>query len=82
MLKKLEELFDELFSSRQPIPAGMLQYQAPPDSDLPYKLHLRVEEDGSGLMLVDATVAVRLNSTAMEIARAILEEKSLDETRR
>jgi radical SAM protein with 4Fe4S-binding SPASM domain len=46
------------------------------------RVHLRVEEDGSGLMLVDATVAVRLNHTAMAIARAILDGKSLDATRR
>ena len=46
------------------------------------RIHLRIEPDGSGLMLVDATVAVRLNQTAMEIARAILEGRSLEETRR
>jgi radical SAM protein with 4Fe4S-binding SPASM domain len=46
------------------------------------RIHLRVEEDGSGIMLVDATVAVRLNHTAMAIARAILEGKSLEATRR
>lgn len=46
------------------------------------RVHLRVDEDGSGVMLVDATVAVRLNHTAMEIARAILEGKSLEATRR
>ena len=34
------------------------------------------------MMLVDATVAVRLNQTAMEIARAILAGKSLELTRR
>ena len=46
------------------------------------RVHLRVEPDGSGLMLVDATVAVRLNRSAMEIARAVLEGKSLEATRR
>ena len=46
------------------------------------RVHLRVEEDGSGLMLVDATVAVRMNASAMAIARAILDGKSLEATRR
>ena len=35
MLKKLEGLFDELFSARQLIPAGMYQYQAPDDAEYP-----------------------------------------------
>ena len=51
-------------------------------ADRQARVHLRVEEDGSGLMLVDATVAVRLNHSAMEIAHAILEGKSLEQTTR
>ena len=46
------------------------------------RVHLRVEQDGGGVMLVDATVAVRLNRTGMEIARAILEGKPLELARR
>lgn len=46
------------------------------------RVHLRVEEDGAGVMLVDATVAVRLNRTGMELARAILEGKPLEAARR
>ncbi len=46
------------------------------------RVHLRTEEDGGGLMLVDATVAVRLNHTGMAIARAVLEGRSLPETER
>jgi radical SAM protein with 4Fe4S-binding SPASM domain len=45
------------------------------------RVHLRMEKDGGGLMLVDATVALRLNPTAMAIARAILEGKSLEAVR-
>jgi len=79
MLKKLEELFDELFSARQLIPAGMLQYQAPPDSDLPYKLHLRIEEDGSGILIINASTVLHLNQTAAELAYYLIQEKSDEE---
>ncbi len=46
------------------------------------RIHLRTEPDGSGLMLVDASVAVRLNQSGLEVARCILEGKGLAETRR
>ena len=46
------------------------------------RVHLRLEEDGGGVMLVDATVAVRLNPTGMAVARAILEGKPLEIARR
>ena len=76
MLKKLEELFDELFSARQSIPAGMVQYQAPADSDLPYKLHLRVEEDGSGILIINASTVLHLNQTAAELAYYLIQGKT------
>ena len=79
MLKKLEELFDELFSARQPIPAGMYQYQSLPDSDLPYKLHLRVEEDGSGILIINASTVLHLNQTAAELAYYLIQGKSDEE---
>ena len=65
----------------RPVEPGLHHYRIElPDRHS--RVHLRVEPDGDGVMLVDATIAVRLNASAMAIARAILEGKTLDETRR
>ncbi len=66
----------------RPAPQPGLYHYALQRPDGRSRVHLRVEKDGSGLMLVDATVAVRMNASAMAIARAILDGKSLDATRR
>lgn len=79
MLKKLEELFDELFSAKQPIAAGMYPYQAPSDAEQPYKLHLRIEEDGSGLLIINASTVLHLNQTAAELAYYLVQGMSDEE---
>ena len=57
MLNKIEQVFDNLFMKVCPVPAGMYQYQAPADAPLPYKWHLRVEADGTGMMVLNASIA-------------------------
>jgi len=79
MLKKIDAFFDGLFNAVEPIPAGAYTYQADPDADLPYKLHLRVEEDGSGLLIINAKTVLHLNQTAAELAFYLIEgEKQED----
>jgi len=57
-----------LFAPVQPIPAGIYHYQSPPDDPRNYRLHLRVEEDGSGILIVNAATVLHLNQTATEYA--------------
>jgi len=42
------------------------------------RVHLRVEKDGASLLLIDATVAIRLSQTATDIAKGILDDWSVD----
>jgi MoaA/NifB/PqqE/SkfB family radical SAM enzyme len=65
ILQKLREL---LFTTYKPLPAGSYHYQAPPDSPLPYRLHLRLEPDGHGLLILNAQTVLHLNHTAAEYA--------------
>lgn len=46
------------------IKPGVYHYQAPPDAAVPYRLHLRVEPDGSSLMIINAATVLHLNSSA------------------
>lgn len=52
----------------EPIPAGVYHYQSPADNALNYRLHLRVEGNGSGLLIINASTVLHLNQTATEYA--------------
>jgi hypothetical protein len=45
----------------------------------PIRYHLRVEPDGSGLLLANAAAAVRLSPTGIVIARALLETRDAEQ---
>ncbi len=60
-------IFD-FFKSAKPLPAGSLHYQSPETDEIPYRLHLRMHEDGSSLLIVNAATILHLNPTASEYA--------------
>lgn len=68
MFKKIENLFDELFDAAKPLPSGIYQYQSPAGVEPPYKWHLRIDADGSGLLVINASTVLHLNQTAAEYA--------------
>jgi organic radical activating enzyme len=79
MLKHIENLFDELFHATQPVPAGIYQYQSPEGIDPPYKWHLRVDQDGTGILVVNASTVLHLNQSAAEYAYHTIFGKDPDE---
>jgi radical SAM protein with 4Fe4S-binding SPASM domain len=46
------------------------------------RFHLRIEEDGAGLLLANSSVAARLSPSGTWIAKSMLEDGSLEEVRR
>jgi hypothetical protein len=62
------EVLRRLFVPVQPLPAGIYHYQAPPEDPNNYRLHLRLERDGSGLLIINAATVLHLNQTAAEYA--------------
>ncbi len=58
----------------RPLPPGIFHYQAPPDAPVPYRLHLRLEPDGSGLLIVNASTILHLNQTAAEFAYHLVKQ--------
>lgn len=52
----------------QPLEPGLYSYTAPPSHPFNYRLHLRIEPDGAGLMTVNASTVLHLNQTATEYA--------------
>ena len=57
----------ERFIITKPLPAGSHTYQSGPDEPA-YRLHLRMQPDGSGILIVNAATVLHLNPTATEFA--------------
>jgi hypothetical protein len=76
------KLFRRILPARetpQPIPAGTYPYLSPPEQVKPYRLHLRVEPDGTALLIVNATTVLHLNETAAAHAyRLVLGDSEAD----
>jgi organic radical activating enzyme len=64
----------ELFTKKEPLSAGIYSYQSPPDADQQYRLHLRIEPDGRGLLVINASTVLHLNQTAAEFAYHLVKE--------
>ena len=74
----LDTILKRIFPPVEPLPAGVYHYQAPPDAPFPYRLHLRIEPDGSGLLMINASTVVHLNQTAAEYAYHLVHNTSED----
>lgn len=55
------------FAKVQPLPAGVYHKQDIQDNK-PYRVHLRLRPDGSGIFILNASTVLQLNSTAAEYA--------------
>ncbi len=70
------------FEPHQPLKPGIYEYHTPPDASQQFRLHLRVEKDGHGVLLINAARVLHLNQTATELASLILQEKTAEEASR
>jgi radical SAM protein with 4Fe4S-binding SPASM domain len=69
----LARLRDQL-SPHRPLPPGMHAFERCDEAGGRVRLHLRVEPDGRGLLVINAARMLHLNQTAAEYARLILEQ--------
>jgi len=64
----------------------MYASQPAPDAPIPYRLHLRLEPDGSGVLLVNAATVLHLNASAaahaLELIRGVPAEAAAAAVRR
>jgi hypothetical protein len=65
-MKIINRLADH-FSKVQPLPTGTYHVQAMLD-EKPYRLHLRLRENGAGVLILNASTVLHLNPTATEYA--------------
>ena len=77
-MNKILNNFSQLFNPVQLIPAGVYHYQTPPKAETQYRLHLRVNHDGDGLLILNASTILHLNQTATEYAYLLIKETSVE----
>lgn len=74
MFNKIKESIDKLLSPIKPVPVGAYQFQGTKDSQVPYRLNLRVEPSGDGILIIDASTVLHLNRTAAEYAYHLVQQ--------
>ena len=65
---KIFNRFADRFSKVTPLPEGLHHMQAISDNKTPYRIHLRLQKDGSGILILNAATVLQLNPTAAEYA--------------
>ncbi len=73
MLNSIQKLYKKYFTKPEPLPPGIYHYQAPQDADFPYRLHLRIEQNGEGVLILNASTVLHLNQTAVEYAYHLIQ---------
>lgn len=71
IINQLKSIF---FDKAQVLPPGLYNYQAPQDSEYQYRLHLRIEPGGEGLLIINASTVLHLNQTATEYAYHLIKQ--------
>ena len=67
------------FARSEPLPAGLFHYRAPADDPLNYRLHLRIEPGGNGILIINASTILHLNNTAAEYAYHLVKRTPKEE---
>ena len=78
-MTSIHEAIRQLFSPPQALRMGIYHFQSPPDDPRNYRLHLRIEADGSGLLIVNASTILHLNQTAAEYAFHFIQQTPKEE---
>ena len=70
----------ERFTPAKPLPEGIHHAQVAPQDKPPYRLHLRLRQDGTGILVVNAATVLQLNETAAEYAYHFIKGTPPEET--
>jgi len=65
ILDKIKAVF---FDKAKPLSPGFYSFTAPPDSDLPLRLYLRIDSNAEGILIINAATILHLNQIATEFA--------------
>jgi hypothetical protein len=75
-MQNLINSFKRSFFSEKIVQPGIYQYLSPVDDPRNYRLHLRVEADGNGILIINASTILHLNQTATDYAYYLIQNES------
>ena len=80
-MNKFRDRVREAFTGEktQPLEAGIYSYLAPVKNPLNYRMHLRIEPGGAGLLILQASTILHLNQSATEYAYHLLQRTADDQ---
>lgn len=81
-MNRLIDRISSLFEPAKALPSGLHHFQTPPDAPLQYRLHLRVAEDGTGILIINASTILHLNQTAAEMVYQLIQRSSTEDAAR
>jgi len=73
------EALKERFAPVEKLSPGFYSYTAPPNDPYNYRLHLRVEADGRGILIVNGSTVLHLNDTATEYAYHLVKNTPVEQ---
>jgi len=68
-----------LFTPIKPIQSGIYHYISPPEDPRNYRLHLRLEPEGNGVLIINASTILHLNQTAAEYAYYLVKNEPVEQ---
>ena len=77
MKARINTFINNILYTPKPIPAGNYQAMLKLDTGPTYRLHLRIDEKGTGLLIINASTILHLNATAVEYAYHLIKETPL-----
>lgn len=69
----------ERFTPVSALPTGSYHLESAPEDGKPYRMHLRLQADGGGILVVNAATILHLNPTAAEYAYHLVRGATADE---
>jgi organic radical activating enzyme len=72
----ITNFLQNIFPKPELIKPGIYHFQAPPDDPHNYRFHLRVEPDGSGILIINAATILHLNQTATELGYYLVKNET------
>ena len=74
MKARINTFINNIFFTPKPLPAGNYQAILKMDTGAAYRLHLRIDEKGTGILILNASTILHLNPTAVEFAYHLIKQ--------
>lgn len=74
MKARLRNLWDRLFYKPESLTPGVYQTTLNLEGQSPFRVHLRIENEGAGILILNAKTVLHLNKTATEFARFLIQD--------